>query len=326
MNAAAAARVVGLWRYPVKSMGGGPVDEVRLGPRGVVGDRLWAVRDLEDGRVATARRLPALLTCRARFTNEPPADVGPGRAWPVVVTLPDGAEVGSADPRVHDALTEVLGRPSRLEPLPPLTDRRAHRGGLRTAAAIRRELGLDPDEPLPDPSFLDARTLARLAVWSTPPGTFADVAGLHLLTTTSLATLAAAGVDADVRRFRPTALLEPVGTGREQAYPERAWVDHDLALGDARASVTMPTIRCVVPGHAQADGIAEDRGVSRAVAREAGRFLGVYAEVRDGGSLRVGDEVASLGRTPVPRAARVAGPVVRRVARPALRLGARLLP
>ncbi|GAA0981789.1 hypothetical protein ENKNEFLB_00478 [Nocardioides aquaticus] len=319
------ARVVGIWRYPVKSMGGGPVDEVRLGPRGVVGDRLWAVRDLEDGRVATARRLPALLACRARFVGEPPADVGPGHPWPVVITLPDGAEVGSADPRVHGALTEVLGRPSRLEPLPPLTDRRAHRGGLRTAAAIRAELGLDPDEPLPDPSFLDARTLARLAVWSTPPGTFADVAGLHLLTTTSLATLAAAGVDADVRRFRPTALLESA-TGSGEGFPERAWVDHDLALGAARVSVTMPTIRCVVPGHAQADGVAEDRGVSRAVAREAGRFLGVYAEVRAEGTLRVGDEVTSRGRTPVPLAARVAGPVVRRVARPALRLGARLLP
>lgn len=319
------ARVVGIWRYPVKSMGGGPVDEVRLGPRGVVGDRLWAVRDLEDGRVATARRLPALLACRARFVSEPPADVGPGHPWPVVITLPDGAEVGSADPRVHDALAEVLGRPSRLEPLPPLTDRRAHRGGLRTAAAIRAELGLDPDEPLPDPSFLDARTLARLAVWSTPPGTFADVAGLHLLTTTSLATLAAAGVDADVRRFRPTALLEPA-TGAGEGFPERTWVDHDLALGAARVSVTMPTIRCVVPGHAQADGVAEDRGVSRPVAREAGRFLGVYAEVRADGTLRVGDEVTSRGRTPAPLAARVAGPVVRRVARPALRLGARLLP
>ncbi len=318
------ARVVGLWRYPVKSMGGGPVDEVRLGPRGVVGDRLWAVRDLEDGRVATARRLPALLTCRARFVGEPTADVGPGRPWPVVITLPDGAEVGTDDPRIHDALAEVLGRPSRLEPLPPLTDRSAHRGGLRTSAAIRAELGLDPDEPLPDPTFLDARTLARLAVWSTPPGTFADVAALHLLTTTSLSTLAAAGVDADVRRFRPTVLLEAAGT--REGFPERAWVNHDLALGDARASVTMPTVGCVVPRHAQADGVAEDRGISRAVAREAGRFLGVYAEVRDGGALRIGDQVTSRGRTPVPLAARVAGPVVRRVARPALRLGARLLP
>lgn len=257
-------------------MGGQALDEVRLGPRGVVGDRLWAVRELEDARVATARRLPALLTCRARFATEPPADVGPGRAWPVVVTLPDGEEVAGDDPRVHDALGEVVGRRVRLEALPPASERRAHRGGLRTAA--------------------------------------------------SLATLAGAGLDADVRRFRPTVLVEPPD-GDAGPYPERAYVDHDVALGDtARASVTMPTIRCVVPGHAQVDGIAEDREVSRFVAREADRFLGVYAEVRAAGPLKVGDEVATQGRTPAPLAARVAGPVVRRVARPALRLDARLLP
>ncbi len=324
MSAVGKSTVAGLWRYPVKSMGGQPVERVILGPRGVVGDRLWAVRDLEDGRIATARRLGALLTCRARFATEPPPQVGPGRSWPVVLTLPDGEDLRSDDPRVHDAVGEVVGRRVRLEPLPPTSDRRAHRGGLRSAGAVRRELGLDPDEPLPDPSFLDARTLARLAVWSTPPGTFVDVAGLHLLSTTSLASLAASGVDADVRRFRPTVLLE-TGEGHE-AYPERAWVDLDLALGGSRVSITMPTIRCVVPGHAQADGIGEDRAVGRAVAREADRFLGVYAEVRDGGTVRLGDDVTSLGRTPAPWAARVAGPVVRRVGRPVLRLGARLLP
>ncbi len=44
------------------------------------------------------------------------------------------------------------------------------------------------------------------------------------------------------------------------------------------------------------------------------------------GTLRLGDAVASDGRTPAPLVARVARPVVRRVARPVLRLGARLLP
>ena len=82
----------------------------------------------------------------------------------------------------------------------------------------------------------------------------------------------------------------------------------------------------MVPGHAQSDGVVEDRTVSRFVARSCDRFLGVYAEVTVTGSLTVGDDVVSLGRTPVPLAARVAGPVLRQVARPALRLGARLLP
>lgn len=39
--------VAQLWRYPVKSLGGERLDDVEIGPRGVLGDRLWAVRDLE---------------------------------------------------------------------------------------------------------------------------------------------------------------------------------------------------------------------------------------------------------------------------------------
>ena len=317
-------RVVGLWRYPVKSMGGQRVETARFTPRGVHGDRLWAVRDLQHDRFATARRLPALLGCTARFISEPDADAGPGRPWPVEVTLPDGATHHGGDPRLDIALSDLTGTRVRLEPLPGSGRRRAHRGGLRSAAAIRTELGLDVDEPLPDPSFLDARTLARLALWSTPPGTFADVAGLHLLSTTSLERLRTAGLDGDVRRFRPSLLLAP--EERADELDERAWVGGDLEVGGSRLSVTMPTIRCVVPGHAQAGGLAEDRGVTRHVARECGRFLGVYAEVACVGEVAVGDLVRQRGATRVPLAARLAGPVVRRVVRPTMRLGARVLP
>lgn len=39
-------RVVGLWRYPVKSMGGEPLDEAEVSWHGLAGDRRWAfVRD-----------------------------------------------------------------------------------------------------------------------------------------------------------------------------------------------------------------------------------------------------------------------------------------
>ena len=54
-------RVAELWRYPVKSMGGSRVESVQLDGRGIHGDRLWAVRDLEDERTTSARRVPALL-------------------------------------------------------------------------------------------------------------------------------------------------------------------------------------------------------------------------------------------------------------------------
>ena len=61
------ASVTGLWRYPVKSMQGEARSRAAVGPVGIVGDRQWAVVDLETGLALTARRQPELLdTCRAR--------------------------------------------------------------------------------------------------------------------------------------------------------------------------------------------------------------------------------------------------------------------
>ncbi|MET0900095.1 MAG: MOSC N-terminal beta barrel domain-containing protein, partial [Mycobacterium sp.] len=77
--------VTQLWRFPVKSMGGHVVDEVRVDRRGVHADRLWAVRDLDHDITATARKIPALLGCTARYASEPGPDAGPGNVPPVIV-------------------------------------------------------------------------------------------------------------------------------------------------------------------------------------------------------------------------------------------------
>jgi uncharacterized protein len=53
--------VGGLWRYPVKSLQGAPVDRIELGLGGVEGDRQWGIVDVATGKVLTAKRWPALL-------------------------------------------------------------------------------------------------------------------------------------------------------------------------------------------------------------------------------------------------------------------------
>jgi uncharacterized protein YcbX len=73
-------RVVGLWRFPVKSLGGEQIERVAVGERGLAGDRQWAIRDLGTGKMLTARREPKLLFASARLT-----DTGD-----VAITLPDG--------------------------------------------------------------------------------------------------------------------------------------------------------------------------------------------------------------------------------------------
>ncbi|AUG77858.1 hypothetical protein CFP65_3048 [Kitasatospora sp. MMS16-BH015] len=69
-----------IWRYPVKSTGGERLDSVEVDPRGLAGDRLYAVRDGE-GRFGSGkttrrfRRMDGLLRLSARLGHRLDAPV-----------------------------------------------------------------------------------------------------------------------------------------------------------------------------------------------------------------------------------------------------------
>lgn len=307
-------RVGQLWRYPVKSIGGVPVDSVAVARRGVHADRLWAVRDLEQDMTASARRIPVLLSCTASYARDPGPDAGPGSAPEVIITVPGVGEISSDDPDVHATLSQFVGRDVRLTPLAPADDTDQQRLTLRQSramgslATLRREFGFVRGEPLPDLSRLRLRDVAVLGRYSTPPGSFTDLSPVHVLTTASLETLAAATPEStvDVRRFRPNVLLTG---GVPGTLPEDGWAGGELRSDSLTLSVTMPTVRCVVPSRAQ-PGLEVDRGITRALTERAGRYLGVYADVRRAGTVAVGDVVtfhpADAPAGPVPRALGVA--------------------
>lgn len=315
--------VAGLWRYPVKSMGGEELDRSVLDLRALHADRLWAVRDLELGAVTTARRLPMLLGCTARFVEEPPAGVGPGNVTDVLVTFPDGTEVTSTDHERMDArLTELTGKRVALVPLPPLHDKAAYRGvlGFRKRD-IRQQWALADDEPLPDFSMLPIRKLAELSIYATPIGIFADAYAVHLLTTSSLRTMSTYGGDFDVRRFRPNILVDTPLDG----LVEQQWMGGTLRAGDVGVRVEIPAIRCSVPMREQ-PGVPADPAVSRTVSQHGERCLGVYADIVEVGTIHVGDSVTF---EPPQESGTVSGSVGRlaeRVRRNAIRAGSRLLP
>lgn len=283
-------RITELWRYPVKSMGGAPVDAVGIDDRGVHADRLWAVRDVELGAVTTARRLPVLMTCTARFAEEPRADAGPGRVTDVIVTFPDGEERRSDDPTIHAKLSELIGKPVQLVPLPAREDRAAYKGVLANQADLRRQFDIPDGDPLPDFSMLPVRRLAELARYATPVGTFADVYPLHVLTRASLDLMAEQAPQAtfDVRRFRPSLVVD---TGDAPSLVEFGWCGGTLrSAGGVTICPDVPTIRCSMPTRVQ-PGLAADPDVIRTVKAHADRCLGVYAQVGHGGRLAVGDEL-----------------------------------
>lgn len=89
-------KVVELWRYPVKSVGGESLRSAPVSEYGIDGDRRWGVFDVETGTVLTARRTPELLLASARVVE-----------GEVRIVLPDGRELGARDSGV---LTDWLGR------------------------------------------------------------------------------------------------------------------------------------------------------------------------------------------------------------------------
>ncbi|MGE2722103.1 MOSC domain-containing protein [Mycolicibacterium celeriflavum] len=309
-------QVAELWRYPVKSLGGERVEHVDIGPRGVTGDRLWAVRDLERDVTASARRVPALLNATARYVDPLPPDAGPGNAPEVAITFPDGTELSSSDDAVNAKLSELTGRDMRLTALPPAEDTSLHRLSKHerdnaSIASLRTDFGVDDGERLPDVSMFRIADLAMFARFSTPPGMFVDLAPIHVMTTTSLSTVGAEvdGDPLDVRRFRPNVLIaldEPV-----DGLPETQWTGGHLTVGGAVLEVTMPTIRCVVPSRPQ-PGLEVDRRITKAVATRAQRCLGSYCWVDSAGAVRVGDTV-DLRAAGAPR--RVLTDAVRRTKR-----------
>jgi hypothetical protein len=128
--------VLSLARWPVKSMGGEPADELAIDGRGVVGDRAYAV---VWGSVAvTARLAPRLLAWSAAGTD-----------GAVVVTAPGGRAFAAGDPALPAALSGDLGREVALahdergQQDVPETVHLVTRGAI---AALGDELGatLDP--------------------------------------------------------------------------------------------------------------------------------------------------------------------------------------
>jgi uncharacterized protein YcbX len=281
------ARVTGIWRYPVKSMSGQQVSSVQIGERGVHADRTWAVRDVASDATTSAKRLPGLLMCTVRYAGTPPADAGPGNAPEVVIGIPDRGEISSSDPGVHRALSEYLDHDVQLRPLPPLNRRAEYRAPMATKTDLRTVFGLGPDDPLPDLSVFPVRKLAEITRYATPLGSYVDAYPFHLMTEQSLHTMAghAPGSDFDVRRFRPTLLVDAPGDAQ---LPELAWCGGTLNAPGCALSPIIPTIRCVMPSHPQAE-LDRDPAITRTVAAHANRCLGVYGTVHTPGRLTEGD-------------------------------------
>jgi uncharacterized protein len=288
--------VASLWRYPVKSMLGEELDSAEVTAYGLVGDRSYALIDVDSGRVVSAkhpRKWPALLACHARYLEPPVA----GAALPPLhITLPDGTGVTSEQRDVDRVLSKALGREVTLttqSPDDPVIERywpEIHGRGPQSYIAANRVPTEDPGEIV---------TTGQLAILA-PSGTFFDACVLHLVTTASLEYLHERYPQGrfGVRRFRPNIVVR--SSAGQPGLAENAWIDHLLTIGhDVWLRVVIPVPRCVVTTLAQLD-LPKDAGILRTIARynqvdipgyDTLPCFGVYADPLRTGIVHRGDEV-----------------------------------
>ncbi len=282
-----------LWRFPVKSMLGEELDAADLTEGGIVGDRAYAIRDRETGKVASAKhskRWPNLLDCRAAFV-EPP---GPGDTLPPVrIELADGNSVLSDAADVDAVLSRFFGRDVELA--------RAAQNGY-TIDQYHPDLeNYDPDghrdevvEAHLGAAFFNERGLPS----AVPEDSFFDLYPLSVLTTSTLDQLGDLEPESrfDVRRFRMNVIVDTP----ERGFVENGWLGRTLAIGDdVQLAVSLPDPRCCMPGLPQED-LPRDPQVLKALARHnridvAGALYpcaGVYAVAEATGTIRKDDSVS----------------------------------
>jgi uncharacterized protein YcbX len=265
--------VAGLWRYPVKSMMGEELNATEVTKYGLIGDRKFAVIDPVTGKVAGAknpRKWGNFFEFRAAYVEPPHAGA---KVSAIRLTLPDGTTVTSDQPDLAQVLSKALGREVTLAEAP---------GEGAGSAAMAEEYW-------PDMEGLDYRD--TVTDWELPPGTFFDLAIVHLLTTATIDRLRALYPPGrfEARRFRPNIVV--AAGPDQQGFVENDWIGHAVAIGDeVRLQVTGPCPRCVMTTLPQGD-LPKDSGILRTAAQHNEVNVGVYADVIAGGTVRRGDVV-----------------------------------
>jgi len=276
--------VAEIWRYPVKSMVGGTVSQAELTTLGIAGDRHWAVRSREIGGIRGAKKLGSLMLFAAEFAG----------GTRVMITLPDGSKVHSDDADVDARISAALGHDVTLESLPADNNLEHFRRGPSSVddpmTELRAVFGREPDEPLPDFSAFPPEVVE----FESPPGTHYDCWPLMVMTTSALRALADAlpGTNVDVRRFRPSLVVDTDLAGAE-GHPEFSWTGRTASIGNggARVEFLKPCPRCVMTTREVHGGIPADKSVLRHIVRDLDQNLGVYARITSPGVIRAGDEL-----------------------------------
>ncbi len=268
-----------LWRYPIKSMMGEELNSAIITDNGILGDRSYALLDLETDKIVSAKnpkKWPEIFSFHARYIEAPAIEKEPSPVW---ITLPDGRIIRTDQADAEQQLSIALKRTI----------------GLRNKATQHASLEQYWPEYEGESTEISDETISVAA----DDGSFFDYASLHILTTASLTKLQQIypGGRFEARRFRPNLVI---ATPAEQiGFVENDWVGKTLTIDGVKLLVTNPCPRCVMPTLAQGD-LAKDAKILRTILENtvhvpfAGKALpsiGVYAQVIQPGEIRRGSVV-----------------------------------
>jgi len=257
-----ACSATALMIYPVKACAGVPVTELRLGPRGVVGDREWAIVDAQ-GETTWQGSHARLALVHPRVT---PAGLRLGAPNAAEIEVPGEAGLAPCRIRIWSDLNACHEEFDAAD------------AGDAVAAWLQRVAGA----PLRLVRLGEA-ALAR-----------AGTNALHLVFAPSIAAVEAQLGAIDVRRFRPNVVLAmPQGEGNafiEESLEALDW-QGDVEI---RLEITAPCVRCVVPNVDPASARVDDAFLDTLARlsqqrRPGATVFGIYARGPAGAHLRVGD-------------------------------------
>ena len=204
----AIGKVVSIWRYPVKSMMGEELNSSRVAERGVIGDRVDTIVDLETCKVASAKnpwKWEISSTIVSAFIDTANCrDIPPAR-----ITLPDSSQI-------YLIIVILIVRYQRF-----LVERSASCTPVWRSQATRNSADI---EGLAQRDIVIDEAM--------PPQTFFNVAVIHLLTTSTINFLRELYPEGrfEVRRFSPNIVVESFS--EEKDFIENSSIHKKPTIGE----------------------------------------------------------------------------------------------
>jgi uncharacterized protein YcbX len=255
--------ILELWRYPVKSLQGEPLECVTVTGDGLEGDRRFAIYDVETGFGLTGRRVPDLLFASARLRDDGGVDI----------TLPDGSLA-----RNDAALSEWLGRRVTLRSRTADAPRRYENPVVDFAQETERDWapfegapGAFHDSPRARVSLVSTATIRSWDPRRFRSNVLLDGAGEDALVG-SRVTLGDAVIDVGIRIERCVMTTRPQPGGIERDLQVLRTIAHErdarLAVGatvalPGRVSVGDALAPILVPQHVRYPWDTMSRGCAR---------------------------------------------------------------